>query len=84
MTHMAHTKVGPGGRIVVPAAFRQALGLKMGERVVMELCDGEMHLYTMLEAARRAQESFGASFAKDGRSLVDELIAERRAEALRE
>lgn len=81
---MAHTKIGPGGRIVVPAAFRRELALSPGERVVMELCDGEMHVYSVREALRRFQAEFRELVGDDERSLVDELIAERRVEAARE
>jgi len=77
------TKLGTGGRIVIPAEYRQALGLHEGDEVLLRLEDGEVRVYTLANAIRRAQELV-ARYVAPGRSLADELIAERRAEAERE
>ena len=45
-----------GGRIVIPARFRKEMGLRDGDRVIMELCDGELRLFSALRGIRRAQE----------------------------
>jgi AbrB family looped-hinge helix DNA binding protein len=76
-------QVGEGGRIVIPAAFRTALGLKTGDDVLLRLEDGELRIFTPHEAIRKAQELLRPYLPTD-RSLADELIAERRAEAARE
>ena len=77
------TKIAEGGRVVVPSAFRRALGLEPGDAVIMMLDDDEVRLLTPERAIRRAQEIV-CSYIPEGRSLVDELISERREEALRE
>ncbi len=77
------TSIGEGGRLVIPAELRKALGLKPGEVVMIGLMDGELRLLTLREAIRRDQE-WVRTFVPPGRSLVDELIAERRKEAERE
>ena len=77
------TKVDKNGRVFIPAEYRRELGLKPGDRVVVELCDEELRIVPHAEALRRVQELV-ARYVSDDRSLVDELIAERRAEAARE
>lgn len=78
-------KMSEGGRVVVPAEVRRALGVSEGDMLVGELRDGEFVLTTKrarMEAAVRHFQKFCPP--EPGRSLVDELIAERRAEAARE
>ncbi len=76
-------KVAEGGRVVIPAEYRKRLGVRAGDHVILQLDDGEIRLYTVREAIRRAQEMV-RRYVPEGVSLVDELIAERRAEAARE
>ena len=79
----AVTKIAEGGRIVVPSAFRKALGLKPGDAVVLVLKDDEVRLLTPERAIRRAQEIV-RRYVPEGKSLVDELLEERREDARRE
>ena len=79
----AKARVMSGGRIVIPAEFRAALGMNVGDRVTLCLEDGEVRIITVDQGIRRAQEMVRQWFP-EGRSLADELIAERRAEAARE
>lgn len=79
----ARAKIAEGGRIVIPAEYRRALGLNVGDEVMLRLADGEIRISTRREAIRRAQQLLRPHLP-DGRSLADELIAERRAEAGRE
>ena len=77
------TTIGQGGRIVIPAEYRKALGICEGDTVIVALDDGEVRVFTIDEWIRWAQELV-RKYIPPGRSLVDELIAERRAEAARE
>ena len=77
------TKVDRHGRVVIPAEYRRALGLRAGDAVVVQLDEGALRILTRAQAIRRAQEIV-AKYVSPDRSLVDELIAERRAEAARE
>jgi AbrB family looped-hinge helix DNA binding protein len=79
----AKAVVGDKGRIVIPAAIREAMGLEAGEEVDMYIENHELHLSTRWNRIARAQERAKKFFAP-GLSLADELIAERRAEALAE
>jgi AbrB family looped-hinge helix DNA binding protein len=77
------TKVTEGGRIVIPAKMREALGLKKGTTVTLTLKNGSLEITTRDEAFRRIDELM-KPYIKPGRSVVDELIAERRREAKNE
>lgn len=80
---MYAVKMSESGRVVVPAEIRKTLGLKEGDTVLWELVDGEVRLTT--RAARLAwARALMRKHVPEGVSLVDELIAERRAEAARE
>ena len=73
-------KIGPGGRIVIPAPYRRELGLKDGDLVILQLDNGDIRIISPAVAGRRAQ-ALVAKYVPEGVSLVDELIAERRREA---
>ena len=75
-------RLGPQGRIVVPAHFRRALGLEVGDALVVSIDDGRLVLAPREAARTRLLDRFPA--AADAPSAVDELVAERRAEAGRE
>jgi bifunctional DNA-binding transcriptional regulator/antitoxin component of YhaV-PrlF toxin-antitoxin module len=77
-----HVKIAPGGRVVLPAEFRNALGVSVGDSAVIELRDGELRLRSLDAAIRRVQETV-RRYVPDGVSLADELIRERREEAAR-
>ena len=77
------TKVGAGGRVVVPAEFRKALGIAPGDEVIVVLDEGEVRILTPERAVRRAQELV-RRYVPSGKSLAAELIAERRREGKRE
>ena len=76
-------RLGPDGRVVIPAAIREALGLKEGDVLFARLEGGEIKLLTPTAAMHRAQ-AIVRSFVPEGVSLVDDLIADRRREAARE
>ncbi|MCH8063130.1 MAG: AbrB/MazE/SpoVT family DNA-binding domain-containing protein [Chloroflexi bacterium] len=77
------TKLGKGGRVVIPAEYRKRLGIEPGDEIIVSFKDGEIKITTVREAVRRAQEIV-RRFVPEGVSLVDELIQERRREAARE
>ena len=71
-------KIVSGGRVQLPADVRRALSLSDGDTVLIEVVDGEVHLRPMREAVRRMQERT-RPYIVEGHSVVDELIADRRA-----
>src|SRR5918997_5204100 len=79
----ARTKLTEGGRVVIPAEFRRALGIQVGDELIVRLENGEIRLLTLDRAIAQAQEAV-RKYVPAGRSLVDELLAQRRAEAAQE
>ena len=75
-------KIGLGGRVVIPAGYRRALGVKHGDEVILSLADGEVRMSTLERAIERAQ-ALVRRYVPAEVSLADELISERRKEAAR-
>ncbi len=73
------TKVTEGGRIVIPAEYRQALGLQVGDEIIVRLEEDGIHIFTLDQAIKYVQDIL-RPYLPQGRSLSDELIAERRLE----
>lgn len=80
---MIQMKVSDGGRVVIPAEIRQSMGLKEGDMVLWEMRDGVATLTTRLAQLRQAQ-ALVRQYVPEGTPLVDELIADRRAENTRD
>ncbi len=68
------------GRLVVPAAFRRALGVQPGARLLLRLDDAGIHIHTASQALARAQELV-RRYVPAGHGLADELIGDRQREA---
>ncbi len=79
----ARLRINENGRVVIPAAFRKALGINAGDEVVLRMEDDGLRITTLKRRLERAQRLV-RKHVKPGTSLVDELIAERREEAKNE
>ncbi len=79
----AHVTIASNGRIVIPANLRQELGLHGGEKLNIRVVDGTLVLETR-EAAIESIRAMMRPYINTNISVVDELIAERRAEAANE
>lgn len=76
-------QVGAKGRVVLPAAIRHALGLEEGSELLARLDGDAIVLEPRTAAVERLQALVRGG--RRGRSdLVDELLAERRAESRRD
>jgi AbrB family looped-hinge helix DNA binding protein len=85
MTHIERYTVALGerGRLVLPAQLRRRLDLHPGDRLILTVePEGGFRVVTVREQARRLLGLYRD--LAPGRSLADELIAERREEARRE
>jgi AbrB family looped-hinge helix DNA binding protein len=76
-------RVNENGRVVIPASFRKALGINIGDEVVLRMEDDELRITTLKRRVERAQRLV-RKHVKRGTSLVDQLIAERREAARNE
>lgn len=74
--------LGRQGRLVIPVALRRLLGFEEGDRLVAREEAGRLVLEKEDTIKQRLQSRFAQ--VPQNRSLVDELIAERREAATRE
>lgn len=79
----AWVRIEPDGRIALPATFLEALGLGEGDQVQLALDGDSIRILTRARALKELRTKV-RRFVPEGVSLVDELIAERRAEAAEE
>lgn len=80
-----HAKVVSGGQIVLPPELRREAGIEDGDSLVIEINpDGGLTMKTYAQVVREVQSEFRSMSTSEGRNLVDELIADRRIEAVRE
>ena len=75
--------LGKDGRLLIPADLRDASRLKRGGVVFAEVRDGMLVIESVDSRIDRAQ-AIARKYKKPGESVVDEFIAEKRAEAERE
>ncbi len=76
MSDTVVVKVGPKGRIVIPAALRQRYGFAEGDELVIV---AEPHGVRLIDRGCLIDELDG--LLHGGIDLVDDLITERRADA---
>ena len=80
---LVRTVVGPGGRVVIPAAYRRALEVEEGDYIVMQMDGEDLRVSNDAKELQRMREVLNR-YVPEGVSLVDELIADRRREAAAE
>jgi antitoxin PrlF len=83
MNNETRMRVSENGRVVIPASFRKALGIEVGDEVVLQLHDDELRITTQQRRIQRAQER-ARKYLPKGVSLSKELLAERREAAKHE
>lgn len=83
MASEVRLKINENGRVVIPASFREALGIRAGDELVLRLENDELRITTMKQRLERAR-ALVRKYVKPDRSLVDELISERREAARNE
>lgn len=77
-------EVKENGRVFLPVAFRQSMGIEPGERLIACVREkGKAELVTAGHAVASARGMF-AHLVSDGVSLAEELVRERHEEAERE
>lgn len=71
------------GRVTIPAQIRREAGIEAGTPLVVYVEDGRVVIESRAQLAQRTRREIAAQWTGEG-SVVDELIAERRAEAATE
>jgi AbrB family looped-hinge helix DNA binding protein len=70
------------GRVLIPAELREQLGFKPKSRLYAEVKDGSLVLTSAQQRSAQRRAYFASVVpAQEGRSLSEELIAERRQQA---
>ena len=83
MELQARSRLSEKGRVVIPAAIRNALEMGVGDALDLRVEDGELRISTLRSRIRRAQERV-RHLAPPGTLVSDELSAERREAAKNE
>lgn len=73
------TKLGPDGRIVIPARCRKLLHLTSGVELVIKVEDDQMHLFTLKHSVKKAQNQVKKYVKKA--SLTQQLAKMRKEDA---
>jgi bifunctional DNA-binding transcriptional regulator/antitoxin component of YhaV-PrlF toxin-antitoxin module len=85
---MASLAMSENGRILIPVELREKLGFKPKSPIYVEIKDGSLVLTSTAQRSAQRRAYFDNLFKElnldPNRSLVDELIADRRAEAAKE
>jgi len=85
---MTSIAMSENGRILIPAAIREQLGFKPNSKIFAEMKDGSLILTSAAQRSAQRRAYFDNLMKElnidPNISLVDELIAERRAEAAKE
>jgi AbrB family looped-hinge helix DNA binding protein len=80
MLYPIHSKLGEDRRVAIPAKVCARLGIAPGDPLVLEEDGESLRLIPFARLLQYIQATF-APYRIEGHSEVDELIAERRAEA---
>ena len=79
----SHTvEIAEGDALVIPARFRQELGLEVGDSVMLDIADSELRVRSRAVVANA--QKLMRTLVPVGVSLTDELIQDRRADAARD
>jgi AbrB family looped-hinge helix DNA binding protein len=78
----AKVRIGPQGRLVLPASLRRALEIAPGDALLARAEDGRLILERPDAVLGRLRNRFRT--LPQGVSLAEELMSERRAEATEE
>lgn len=73
-------ELGAGGRLVIPAPMRAALGMKVGDKLTVRLDGNQLRVYTFEEGLRQAREIVG-KYLPAGADPVEDFLQWKREQA---
>jgi AbrB family looped-hinge helix DNA binding protein len=73
-------EVGAGGRLVIPAPMRAALGIKVGDKLTIRLEGNQLRVYTFEEGLRQARAIVG-KYLPAGADPVEDFLQWKREQA---
>jgi AbrB family looped-hinge helix DNA binding protein len=71
-------KIGEGGRVIIPAYYRKALGVQPGDELVIRLQNGELRLFQQTKALERLRSALKEN---DVTLSVKDFLAFRRQDS---
>jgi AbrB family looped-hinge helix DNA binding protein len=77
------TKIGAGGRVIIPSLMREKLHLSIGDEIILHLKEEELYITTVEYALLKIREKV-KQHNKKNISLVSDLLNTRRIEASHE
>ncbi len=77
------TRISEGGRVVIPSALREELGLKVGDELLIAKSGDKLLLYPRHAAVTEVREAIKRYLPKSG-SIVADFINDRKKEAEKE
>jgi AbrB family looped-hinge helix DNA binding protein len=80
MEQLFRSRLTEAGRVVIPAHFRERLGLELGTEIVISVDEEGIRIRPLTLAIEQAQNYFSSLGPSDS-SASEELIRERRSEA---
>jgi AbrB family looped-hinge helix DNA binding protein len=81
------TKIGEGGRVIIPVQMRNDLNLEAGTDIILHTQDDIIYITTPSKSLRKLQNKVKDSLKTSSNntpSLVDELLIMRKTEELDE
>ena len=81
---LARAKVAKGGKISIPSVCRKYLNLKVGEEIIFSINSNNDVVITPMHITLEKARKLVSKYHDPNKSLVDELINQRRIEAKNE
>ena len=72
-------KIGEGGRLVIPALYRKAMGVQVGDELIIRVQNGELRLFQQAEALKRLRAVVKKGGGKE--SHTEDFLAFRRKDS---
>ncbi len=77
--HEQRIKIGEGGRVIIPAPYRKAMGVHAGDELIIRMHEGEIRLFGQSEALKRLRAAVKRTEQID--NPVEDFLAFRRQDS---